>query len=447
MKGDFTRDTFDPAKHHYRVLMQQGRVQLDADWNEQVSITLHRLEMLARDLIGPFGTPAASPGFSILSQDSDGTAFVGNFGVGAGRFYVNGMLCENDTSTTYSTLAPDAKLQSGKTYLAFLDVWEQYISAVEEPSIREPALGGSDTAGRSKINWQIGVAQVDPKTVPADFDLKNDNNHWDQFAAQLQPENRGWLKAHAKTSSPSAETPPEATPAVSPYRGAENQLYRVEVHTPGPAGKASFKWSRENGSVLYGIKSFEAGSVTLSTLGRDERLRLKTNDWVELLDDNSIARNLPGPLMRVTGAGAMKLQVSLRPASGSQPPTGQYRFLRRWDFKPEQGETAGALPIQESSKHDSGWVVLEDGIEVQFQPAPSGGSPNQYSTGDYWLIPARVATGGIEWPSTKHGPVALRPRGINHSHAPLAVISLDGAGIVTVKQPDCRFIFFPLVHP
>ena len=34
-RGDFTRDTFNPLKHFSRVLMQQGRVQLDADWNEQ----------------------------------------------------------------------------------------------------------------------------------------------------------------------------------------------------------------------------------------------------------------------------------------------------------------------------------------------------------------------------------------------------------------------------
>ena len=40
MKGDFTRDTFDAAKHFSRVLMQQGQVQLDADWNEQTSILL-----------------------------------------------------------------------------------------------------------------------------------------------------------------------------------------------------------------------------------------------------------------------------------------------------------------------------------------------------------------------------------------------------------------------
>ena len=36
MKGDFSRLTFDPTKHFSGVRMQQGRVQLDADWNEQL---------------------------------------------------------------------------------------------------------------------------------------------------------------------------------------------------------------------------------------------------------------------------------------------------------------------------------------------------------------------------------------------------------------------------
>jgi hypothetical protein len=40
-RGDFTRDTFTPEEHFIRVLSQQGRVWLDADWNEQTSILLH----------------------------------------------------------------------------------------------------------------------------------------------------------------------------------------------------------------------------------------------------------------------------------------------------------------------------------------------------------------------------------------------------------------------
>lgn len=38
MKGDFTRFTHDPGRRFRGVLMQQGRVQLDADWNEHVAI-------------------------------------------------------------------------------------------------------------------------------------------------------------------------------------------------------------------------------------------------------------------------------------------------------------------------------------------------------------------------------------------------------------------------
>ena len=55
MKGDFSRLTFDPARQFSRVLMQQGRVQLDADWNEQSSLLLHHLRVLARALVGPYG--------------------------------------------------------------------------------------------------------------------------------------------------------------------------------------------------------------------------------------------------------------------------------------------------------------------------------------------------------------------------------------------------------
>src|SRR6266496_3986406 len=88
MNGDFTRDTFQYAKTQNisRVLMQQGRVLLDADWNEQISILLHYLRSLAADLIGPHGgngfavTPLASP-------DDD-------FNIGSGHYYVDGILCE-----------------------------------------------------------------------------------------------------------------------------------------------------------------------------------------------------------------------------------------------------------------------------------------------------------------------------------------------------------------
>ena len=38
MSGDYSRESFDPRRHFSAVRMQQGRVALDADWNEQGAI-------------------------------------------------------------------------------------------------------------------------------------------------------------------------------------------------------------------------------------------------------------------------------------------------------------------------------------------------------------------------------------------------------------------------
>src|SRR5215468_3376097 len=91
MKADFTRNTFDPLKHFTRVLMQQGRVQLDADWNEQAAIQLHYLRALATDIIGQHAGPSDNLGFAITKLASPVT---NDFRIGAGHYYVDGLLCE-----------------------------------------------------------------------------------------------------------------------------------------------------------------------------------------------------------------------------------------------------------------------------------------------------------------------------------------------------------------
>mgnify|MGYP000730056275 CR=1 FL=1 len=63
MKGDFTRDTYRRKKHYSSVRMQQGRVQLDADWNEQQAIQRHQRETAHTDVIGLQGVPKVGGGF------------------------------------------------------------------------------------------------------------------------------------------------------------------------------------------------------------------------------------------------------------------------------------------------------------------------------------------------------------------------------------------------
>src|SRR6266850_4998173 len=158
MKGDFTRNTYDPAKHYSSVRLQQGRVQLDADWNEQIDIAAHRDETTATDVVGREGGPLHAAGFAVTVQG-------GNLVVGAGRYYVDGILCENEAPVTVAAepavatvpVQPDLPgvplPTTDGTYLAYLDVWQRHLTALEAPAIREEALGGPDTGTRTKAVW------------------------------------------------------------------------------------------------------------------------------------------------------------------------------------------------------------------------------------------------------------------------------------------------------
>ena len=105
MKADLTRNTFHLPKQFARVLLQQGRVQLDADWNEQQAILLRMLQALAADIIGPRGGPFGHCGFAIAPVAKSLT----NFRIAPGRYYVDGLLCENDTAPVAAVIASAAE--------------------------------------------------------------------------------------------------------------------------------------------------------------------------------------------------------------------------------------------------------------------------------------------------------------------------------------------------
>ncbi len=90
MKADYTRFTFRPRKRFTSVRLQQGRVQLDSDWNELEEITEHLERTEARDVIGVRGAPENGGGFAVEALDA-GTA---DFRLTNGRIYVGGLLCE-----------------------------------------------------------------------------------------------------------------------------------------------------------------------------------------------------------------------------------------------------------------------------------------------------------------------------------------------------------------
>ncbi len=99
MTGDITRSTFNRDNRYSGVRLQQGRVQLDADWNENVDIGHHFDRTGTADIIGPAGFPDHAPGFGLSPVNPDGGASGPDLLISPGRGYVAGLLCENDAAT------------------------------------------------------------------------------------------------------------------------------------------------------------------------------------------------------------------------------------------------------------------------------------------------------------------------------------------------------------
>src|ERR1035441_1790078 len=94
MSFDSSRFTFDPWNNFSGVVMEQGRVQLDSDWNEWLAEFVRRIRAGTLDTFGHAVVPATTPtAFQIgLSQDSSGNVSIS---IGPGRMYVDGLQAEN----------------------------------------------------------------------------------------------------------------------------------------------------------------------------------------------------------------------------------------------------------------------------------------------------------------------------------------------------------------
>jgi hypothetical protein len=527
MKGDFSRRTFDPTRHFTTVRMQQGRVQLDADWNEQADLEEYRVETEAADVIGRCGAPLDAAAFGIVLDLGDldpaekawlaaldptyTTIVAGDLVLTPGRYYVDGILCESEHAVPYTRqpdlpgLQPIDASEAGFT-VVYLDVWQRLLTYLDDPLLRETALGGPDTATRTKTVWQVRsvFAGTDPVTCADDPKAYLD----------ATADGTGLLAARAKREDDDPN--PCLVPATAGFLGLENQLYRVEIHAAGAAydvaagagavsitvsdavaGKvvyigpsgpwavgtavevfrsatgsdpmagtvatvvandtgtktltlnaslpdlgsadapqirpvaATYKWSRDNGSVVTLVTSVTGSELAVASVGPDEALGFEPGQWVELIDEVTELDGRPGFLAEIDDADPAARTVTLRVA----PPAfgGAILKLRRWDG-------IGAVKTHPPGTAEP-FVELEDGVQVSF-------SAGTYDTGDYWQIPARTATadersGTIEWPAVGGEPLAEPPFGIVHHYCKLAILHSDGKAFAV---EDCRPLFPPLTQ-
>lgn len=428
MKGDYTRETFRKEKHYSAVRMQQGRVQVDADWNEQSEISLYRDEATAKDIIGACGAPAGDEGGFQIGVTTDG-----KLTLSCGRIYVQGILCENDSDTDSieydaqpdipEPLPDGAKFISSEsaedgTYFAYLDVWRRHITSLEDSDIRDVALGGTDTGTRLKTLWQVKLLRVSEDTDGDTIHCLSDADGW----PITEPD--GQLAAREGTAD--TENGPCIIEEDSGYRRLENQLYRVEVHESGNSlAEATFKWSRDNGFVAVKLLVDKTSGNTLhyASARSDATFGFAADQWVELTDDAHELMGVPGKLYSVSYVGdGMITVVDEGNLATDVAALGSNPKLRRWDGR-----------LEESDLDAEGWTELEDGVEVGFKDGA-------FRSGDYWMIPARTSEPHIDWPLDEGGnPSFEYPYGIDHHYCKLAVIVRSGGN--WQKVSDCREIF------
>lgn len=448
MKGDFSRFIYDEQKNYSLVLMQQGRVQLDSDWNEQALLQWLEMQTLTRDLIEEHGGPRNKLGFEIKLTETTGTAATSNFNIGEGRYYVQGIVCKNQAPVTYTEQEAfpfpgiPEKIESGNKYLIYLHVWLRHITSLEDEHIREVALGGPDTTTRIQTVWQVKALDIGEEEIP------NLKQNYDRFiellsSREIIKKTTGQLQAQA--IKPTRQDQPCITSPENRYRGNENQLYRVEIHRAGTACDtngstpddpcATFKWSRENGSVVFPILELNENKVTLEHLGRDERFGLKTGDWVEIVDDDYELQRRAEDLYKITAVDPGSREVTLSGTPDYGKDQSKHPLLRRWDHT-GQVQHQGTIPLKEGE-----WIELEDGIQIQFVNAQNEESNESgdnklswYQSGSWWWIPARNITGDIEWPQENDQPSAQDAMDAGNHYAPLALLDQESGNITDYRR-------------
>lgn len=429
MSGDYTRFTFDPSKRYAGVLMQQGRVQLDSDWNEEIDILRRRLVTTTLDTLGPLGVPYdVSPQAFAIGWIAGLPA---DLSIGPGRLYVDGIQieCFAADGATYNNQPfyppqlpgfPPPALPTSGDAVVYLDVWEREVTYVEDGELLDAALGGADTTTRLQTVWQLRVDPMQGAACGVDVG---------------EAPSAGRLSSRA--IAPPAPDDPCILPPASGYRGLENRLYRVEIHAGGALGTARFKWSRDNGSIVSAVREIAVSgtqtTLTVNRIGRDAFLRFRAGDWVTITDDHRELTGESGEMALIVNIDETNRQIvldralpgaSARPFGANAAEIAQrHTRLQRWD------QTGASNTIDADGLIDTaaGPIPVEDGIEIEFSVDPAGGS---FRTGDYWMFWARTATAKIE------ELVNAPPRGIHHHYMQLAAIT--GLGSSAPVVTDCR---------
>jgi Family of unknown function (DUF6519) len=474
---DISRVAFDPKKHYTSVRIQQGRVLTDDDWNENERIENEDRRRSRIDIIGPYGSP--DDGYKIENPIVTGAQF--DFKIDAGIIYLGGLrlhhametyLLQKDWLEQPATeqAAPTAAVLNAlasktRSDLAYLEVWQQPICAVEDRELFEVALGKPDTTTRlrnmARVHVQQGIgdegcshAWTKLKTLWAGQNLGTVNNNYERVPDTLMV-----------VSFPGNGLPDDlCSPQVAGgYLGAENQAIRVQLRK-----NKTFTWGFDDASPLYRVTAVTAADATgtlVTTISfvtppKDSYHWPLSGQVVEILPWSAILSNgqkiaaREGHISQVNVPYVPNVQnltlVTAIPAGfGGEWMTRSdnvdilgktdniYFYMKVWN----RGTDITSLP--EISVATGTAVPLGNtGLAVEF-------TGMDYIPGDYWVIASRPDTPNLVVPWSLQFGTGIPPMGIHRFFAPLGIIEWaidpnNNQNVIGKVISDCRKHFKPL---
>jgi hypothetical protein len=443
MGSDRARISFDPSRDYRSVVAQQGRVTLEADVNEQASLESEALRLETIDIIGPAGTPEVD-GYAV---SVDGT---GALEVAPGIMYVSGWRLESlerqlvtDQPEWLDQIIPPSPITDN--FVVALLVTEQFISAVEDQALVEVALGGPDTAARTRLMQHIVELPVDASQCPeAETTLRRTLIR--SMGLLLNPDT---LELDFEATllvgpfSPPTLTDPCCPPAQGGYLGADNQLVCVTVASLGST--PTLLWGWNNASILYRAAVVNSTGpspiLQLSPPPVDAAHYPQPGQVIEILrttmvlgdaaDKNYVAAQ-QGMLVTLDSGTIYdntSQQLTL-PAGTTLPTDPNTLFVRLW-----QAEVPFTPGTSQQLDSVSGLNVT---VEIDALPsAPLLARP-------FWCFAVRPNTPQLVYPQ-RYLETPQPPDGPRQWLCDLAVVGHDAAGGLTVLD-DCRKHFSPLTE-
>jgi hypothetical protein len=483
MPSDLSKTSDDLRQHYKAVVMQQGRVLLDRDFNALQEIINGRIAADALDEIGPCGTPDDGFAISLLPVGWSGPSGWSysapnplDFLISPGTMYVGGqrfVLPVPDTGQppwSYfhqpDWINPDDPAAFGSTPFSgpahefvYLYAFEQEVGAIEDSDLLDVALGGPDTTQRVRLMGRVlrmPVAATDCAGALAEAE-----NDWLQKGFLFDPVTMRLRPLAALqvsfTSLPSTSNPCDPV-AQGGYLGAENQLIRAQVSDPVLKGQARLLWGYDNASFLYRVTVKPDGQTLLLNQAPVDAFHCpKPGQVVEVLRTAAILGTEPD----VTDpTGQRTIVRCVAEATGMVATVATYSnsdntvvlkldsplqsdpnpmFLRVWQGQ-QTFDPSSSQPITLVDPTDQ----TSPGIQVTVTIPADGVLGGALPVGAFWMIAVRPSTPQAVYPErflTSPQP----PDGPRQWVCPLAVLEWNDAGLAQIH--DCRRPFYPLTGP